>query len=528
MQSTTWLDALKSKLSTPWKLPGQQYVLLVSILNTLLFNGALFVFLGHNLDLATLSGLAIAASVVMVVWLFNLIIFSLLAILLPFLIRPFLVITSLVNALALYYMFTYQVVLDKSMIGNIFNTKTSEASELITPTLFLYLVTFGLLPAVLFFKLRMDRPNRGRVLLQLGLLTFLISGFLYANASSWLWIDKHTKLLGGKILPWSYIINTVRHYAEGRASADDYKPLPLGQFRDQGKQVVVLIIGEAARAQNFSLYGYKRETNPLLKKDDIVVVPNAYSCTTYTTGSLACMLSHDPDKTDDEPLPSYLARMGVEVVWRTNNWGEPPLRITEYQKRDELRKVCQGEGCGYDEVLLTNLVERIRKAQSDKVFVVLHMKGSHGPSYYSRYPSNFNIFSPVCRHEEISKCTQEELINAYDNTIVYTDYFLDEAIQQLKTLTDQPVLMMYVSDHGESLGENGLYLHGTPYLFAPEYQKKIPFLLWMNPEFRKHQNLSEVPALKEPRYGHENVFHTIIGALGVESDAYKPGRDLLR
>ena len=513
--------------SRSWRLPGNLYVLLVSLLNTLLFNGALFGFLHDKLDLTTLSGLAIAASVFLVVFFFNLLVFSLLALVAPFLLRPFLVITALVNAVALHYMLSYQVVLDKAMIGNIFNTRTSEAAELISPSALVYLLILGVIPAWLFLRLRIGEPRRWRTLLQLLVAIPLVFGFLYLNAASWLWVDRYSKLLGGKILPWSYLINTARYYADSKGDSRDFHPLPDGHFRDNEKSVVVLVIGETARAQNFSLYGYPRPTNPLLEKDDLLVLPDATACTTYTRGSLACMLAHDPDATDDEPLPSYLTRMGAEVIWRTNNWGEPPIEVTAYEKRDELRAQCNGEGCGYDEVLLTGLAERIRASTRKKMLIVLHTKGSHGPSYYARYPSGFDRFEPVCRDEEISKCSRQALINAYDNTIVYTDHFLHETIELLKSVGDVPVVMMYLSDHGESLGENGLYLHGTPYMFAPDYQKKIPFLVWMSDAFKRRRGIDGAPPTDKTYYGHRNVFHTVLGALGLESPVYDPALDVL-
>lgn len=509
-----------------------RFVLILSIVSVFLFNGALFSFIDSQLDWFTLSGFLILCVVVVIVFLFNLFFYSVFALIAPVLIKPFFIITALISGFALYYMLTYQVVLDKTMIGNIFNTQTSEASELFSFKLLFFVVLIGILPSLLMLKLRIPRPvNRLRVLLNFGLAFIFGAVFLYMNAASWLWVDKYASLLGGKILPWSYLINTGRYYAETSIKPAEQTPLPEGRFSTQDKTVVVLVIGETARAANFSLYGYSRKTNPLLEQEDVLVLNPAKSCATYTTGSVACMLSHDIESKNVEPLPSYLHRLGADVIWRTNNWGEPPIQVTDYQKRDVLEKNCEGEGCAFDEILLTGLRERIASSDKQKIFVVLHTKGSHGPSYYSRYPARFEQFTPVCRYEELSKCSHEELINAYDNTLLYTDYFLTKIIQELKQLTDVPTMLVYASDHGESLGEKGLYLHGTPYLFAPSYQKDIPFLVWrssaMKAQAANHQNTRDLSSTENREFSHANIFHTVLGAFGVESEAYQSSMDVI-
>ncbi len=352
---------------------------------------------------------------------------------------------------------------------------------------------------------------------------------IYMNSASWLWIDKYSKIIGGKILPWSYIVNSVKLYSQDIKSTNNKVLLPDGKFNDSNKTVVVLIIGETARSNNFSLYGYRRETNPLLAKSGSIALQNSTACTTYTTGSLACMLSYDVKNTDTyETLPSYLTRLGADVIWRSGNWGEPPVSVTEYTTRSELKKTCTGAGCKFDELLLSKLTERIESSDANKIFVALHTKGSHGPSYYSRYPEEFEKYTPVCRHEEISsKCSYEELVNAYDNSILYTDYFLNQAIKKLQALKNIPAMLIYISDHGESLGEEGLYLHGTPYMFAPDYQKDIPFIIWTSKEFDQLKNIDLKSIKQKDHYSHANVFHTVIGALGLSSDIYNKDLDVL-
>lgn len=331
-------------------------------------------------------------------------------------------------------------------------------------------------------------------------------------------------------LPWSYVVNLARVQAEAMASREQVLLPPATFAADDGRKVVVLVIGEAARAQNFSLYGYARETNPRLAAAGVIALKNAVSCATYTTASLRCMLSHTGSTSafsrPFEPLPSYLQRHGVDVVWRTNNWGEPPLEVGSYQRAEALRQGCTGTGCGFDEVLLSGLRERIAAAERQRVFIVLHQKGSHGPSYYTRYPPQFEKFEPVCRSVELSRCTDEELVNAYDNTILYTDYFLARVVEILESLQETPALLMYMSDHGESLGELGLYLHGVPDSMAPDVQRRVPFIVWASKGFFAENSEVMNRLSQRESSSARNIFHSVMGAFGMRSAIYEKQLDI--
>jgi lipid A ethanolaminephosphotransferase len=215
-----------------------------------------------------------------------------------------------------------------------------------------------------------------------------------------------------------------------------------------------------------------------LAESGVVALPGSRACATYTTASLLCILSHVDTgwhySYSYETLPSYLQRNGIDVIWRTNNWGEPPLEVQTYQRAKDLQRECQGNSCDYDEVLLQGLEQRLRSSSKQEIFVVLHQRGSHGPAYYARYPKQFEVFKPACQSVELHQCSHEALVNAYDNSIIYTDYFLHEAIGLLKTFPDTATALIYISDHGQSLGEYGLYLHGTPYSIAPDVQRTFP------------------------------------------------------
>jgi len=436
------------------------------------------------------------------------------------------------SSIALYFVDTYQIILDKTMMGNVFNTDMAEATDLFHFKILSYILIFGIIPSLLILKIKIQNTKRLKLSFY-GLIIIVISlGWIYLFANTWLWFDKNSKILGGKMMPWSYIVNSIANGANYLSKSKQQTLLPDGKFADDEKMLVVLIIGETARAHNFSLYGYKRQTNPKLSKTNITVLKNSTSCSTYTTKSIACMLSHNNDSsltTLYENLPSYLQRQGADTIWRTKNWGEPELKVQTYQRNNTLEKQCKQQkqsGCDYDEVLLTGLKNRILSSKKQKIFVVLHTKGSHGPSYNTQYPPEFEKYIPVCKSVELSKCSNEELINAYDNTIFYTDYFINKTINKLKDLNNIPSMLIYASDHGESLGEYGLYLHGTPYSIAPDYQTKIPFMIWLSTKFKNKKNIKSI--VQKKSHSHQNIFHTIIGAYEMQTKIYQPKLDILK
>jgi lipid A ethanolaminephosphotransferase len=341
----------------------------------------------------------------------------------------------------------------------------------------------------------------------------------FANSSNWLWIDKNSKTLGGLAMPWCYSVNIGLFYAHKSQENEKEILLPNATIKDNQKSVVVLVIGESARRQNFSLYGYNKNTNPLLSKTSNVFHFDATSCATYTTAGVKCILQHKD--TDDlyEILPNYLFRNNVEVIWRTTNWGEPPIHIKNYQGRDTLMRYCK-ENCEYDEILLAGLKEQIIASKKNKILIVLHSSTSHGPTYSKKYPPQFEAFKPVCNSVELSKCSQTELMNAYDNTIVYTDYILSKVIEDLKQLKEYNSTMLFVSDHGESLGEKNLYTHGLPMSIAPKEQYEIPFIVWVSDgskQLKPNKTLSQ-----------NHVFHSVLNFLGIESPVYDEGMNIFK
>jgi len=499
----------------------ESYVsLIISCVNLVLYHLPLFQFVTDNLDYKSLDGVLTLTSLVVIILVLNALIFYIILFIAPFIGRVLLVLFVNTNAIAVYFIFTYGVIIDKTMIGNVLNTNYEESSSFLSFGLILYLILLGVIPSILIFKIKIVKVKLKTFLAHIGSAFLFVLIFIYINSSSWLWIDKNSKALGGLVMPWSYIVNTSRFYIHKNEENKQKILLPDATIGNDKKSIAVLVIGESARSENFSLYGYEKETNPLLSKIENVYSYKAESCATYTTAGVQCILEYKDGSESYETLPNYLFRNDVEVIWRTTNWGEPAVKINNYQGRADLEKLCDGEGCGYDEILLSGLRAQLLESKKDKILLVLHTSTSHGPTYYKKYPPQFNKFTPVCENVELGKCTQQELINAYDNTIVYTDFILSSLIGELKSLEQYNSTMFYVSDHGESLGEKNLYMHGIPASIAPKEQLEIPFIVWLS---------DDAKTLKNNQVLHQhNVFHSVLDFLGIESPIYDENRSIFK
>ena len=489
-----------------------RFVILMSFLNFLFFHFPFFSFVFNNIDHKSFSGIIAIISLIILMLVVNAFAFYLIFFLSRFVGKFLLVLFFIINAIAVYFINTYNVIIDESMIGNVINTNYEEASSFFSIKLILYIILLGVIPGIYIIKMKIINVTLKRFLITSSLTLLFIAILAFANASHWLWIDKNSKQLGGLAMPWSYSVNISLYYIHQHQKNKKEILLPDATIKDNEKSVVVLVIGESARKQNFSLYGYGRNTNSLLSKTQNVFHFDATSCATYTTAGVKCILEHA--NTDDlyEILPNYLYRNNVEVIWRTTNWGEPPVHIKNYQNKDALMLNCKGEGCNYDEVLLNGLKDQILASKKNKVLVILHTSISHGPTYSKKYPPQFETFKPVCNSVELGNCSQEELINAYDNTIVYTDYFLHNVIEDLKQLKEYKSAMLFVSDHGESLGEKNLYMHGLPLSIAPKEQYEIPFIVWTS------DNSKQLKPNKTLSQNH--VFHSVLNFLSVQSPVY--------
>jgi lipid A ethanolaminephosphotransferase len=470
-----------------------------------------------------------------------------------FVAKPVLIVLVLTAASASYFIANYGVVIDKAMIQNVFETDTREAAELFNWKMVFTIGLLGLLPAFLIARAQVGFPQGVRGLLKragiaggsLALAILLLVVFFKSLAPT---VREHRELRF--LLTPTNTIQALHGYLRGKW-ATPVVVAPLGRDAMKGqvwagqqrRTVTILVVGETARARNFSLNGYQRETNPLLaRQPGLINFSQVSSCGTATAVSVPCVFSalgrehySETKASSQEGLLDVLQHAGFQVLWRDNNSGCKGVcarvGFEDLSQATPGDPFCEGDEC-HDERLLAGLPELIRKSSGDMV-IVLHQKGSHGPAYARRYPAGFGRFGPVCDTNEFEKCSRESIEAAYDNTILYTDYFLSKTIDLLRqTASDEGVdtAMLYFSDHGESLGENNMYLHGAPYMFAPSEQTRVPMMLWMSDGFSSRFRIDRtcLMARRNQPMSHDNVFHSVLGMLDVNTAVLNPKLDLFR
>jgi lipid A ethanolaminephosphotransferase len=457
--------------------------------------------------------------------------------------KPALVLALVVAAACAYFMDSYGVVIDRSMVRNVLETDAAEATALLSRGLVLRVLLAGVAPAVLVLALPLRFGSlREEALTRLSAAALglaLIGGLVLAQYKTFSIVFRAHDELRLLVNPTSPLLALVQVLSRS-GNAGPVVPIARDArraVREGRSSLVVVVVGETARAASFSLNGYERDTNPRLAGYPIVDFPQVRSCGTSTAESLPCMFSpggreaFDPDRvTREENLLDVLQRVGVRVLWRDNNSGCKHVcaRVpTEHQQDFEAPALCRGAEC-YDEALLTGLQAYLDGLEGDAL-LVLHQNGSHGPAYHARTPVGFKRFLPECVDGEVQRCSREAIVNAYDNTILYTDFVLAELIDLLGRNAERlDSALLYVSDHGESLGEHGLYLHGLPYALAPDEQTHVPMLAWLSPGFASARSI-DLACLDERRSeprSHDHVFHSLLGLFGVESRVYRPERDL--
>ena len=492
---------------------------IVSLGTLLFYNVPFFSYVAQHTDETMGGKLFLLASLVVIMLVLNFMMTYLVMWLLRVVGRVLLAVLAVINATALHFILTYGVIIDATTIENVFNTRYSEASGFFSWSLWLCILGLGVLPALycLWQPVVYGKAKKLAVCCGSSLAVVLVIALMHIGQT--LWISQHDTELGGLLQPWSYLVNTCRVLSSQHDEQVEEIKLADGQITDHEKAVVVLVIGESARKANFQLYGYQRDTNPLLSKQEGLKVYQANACATYTTAGTKAIL--EPIDSGDlyELLPNYAFRTGVDVSWRTYNWGEPPIHIDEYLTDVDLGKMYPDVNRDYDGILFAGLRERILSSKKDKVLIILHTSTSHGPKYADKCPEEFHVYQPV-----------DNLVNAYDNTIRYTDFLLDGLINTLRGLTDWHTAMIFISDHGESLGENNMFMHGLPMKLAPKEQYEIPFLVWTSDNFRRYKPTAqsqeapagELPALLEQHY----IFHSVLNLLSIESPAYNEKFDI--
>lgn len=463
-----------------------------------------------------------------------------------YLFKPVLFLMIFSAASASWFMDRFGTIIDVDMIRNAAQTTPSEAGHLVTPAYLLHMTIFALIPALLVCWVRVEHRNFfSKVKWNLAAIVPLILVALACGVSSARSIASVTRLHKDLILTLNPFLPVGSAVAFTLASEADKNIVaqPLGTDAKvasplaSGKpRVLVIVTGETARAENFSLSGYNRETNPELKKRDITYFPQTSSCGTATAVSVPCMFSNLTRRgyshragLANENLLDVLGHAGIKTEWWDNNTGSKGVADrTVYRSFSEANdpRFCKDHEC-LDDSMVSELDGWLSKIQGDSV-LVLHQLGSHGPAYYQRYTPEFARFTPECRTAELGTCDRQAVVNAYDNSILYTDHILSSVIDILKAHEDKVApTMVYMSDHGESLGENGLYLHGAPYIIAPSQQTHVPFVLWQGTETRAEVDASCLSKRAGDDASHDNLFHTALGIMAVKTSVYKPDLDVL-
>jgi len=417
--------------------------------------------------------------------------------------------TLIGDAIMLYFVNNYEVLVTDEMMGNVINTQYSEASGFFSWSFVLYVLLLGVLPSVYVFARKVEYGSWKQLGSRLGIALAAILVAVFGNMKNWPWIDRNSTELGSLLMPWSYIVNTFRYYDAQRKKNVKEIPLPDITSLSDTRDICVLMIGESARRDHFSLYGYPKETNPYTARDSVVALV-ADASATYTSAGVRAILEPKDSRELYEILPNYLERAGVDVSWRTSNWGEPPVHTKKYIRIQDLREKYPHLDGRYDGILLAGLKDELLASDAQKIFVVIHGYTNHGPAYNTNYPAEFEVFTPVCNTVEMAKTSPEELNNAYDNSIVYTDYLIHSVIEMLREVPGRRRCVLFVSDHGESLGENNLYMHGVPMAMAPREQIEIPFVVW-SPDM-------EIRPLE--KVGQHHVFHSVLRFFGIQSPAF--------
>jgi lipid A ethanolaminephosphotransferase len=464
-----------------------------------------------------------------------------------YLFKPVATVLLLVTPAVAYFMNEYGIVIDAEMIRNVMHTDRGEARDLFTGRLMFYLVCLGILPAMVLWAVPISFRPFWRDVWYKAKFSFALLAVagvvLLPFVGTTMSFFREQRILAKVFTPLNYLSATAT-YSRANISTSVETLTPFGADARKGldwslrkrRSVTVIVVGETARAANFSLGGYERDTNPQLSKvSGLIYYPQVFSCGTATAQSVPCMFSGRGrtgygHAAGSQGLLHIIQRAGFSLLWRENQGGCAgvckgiPVEYVNGSNRN-LWELADS----LDENLLVGLDQKIDDMTEDAV-IVLHMMGSHGPAYYKRYPAEAERFTPACKESQFSRCERSQIVNSYDNTILYTDYILAKLIQKLSDQDQRGIAtsMIYVSDHGESLGEGNIYLHGLPYAFAPDVQRHVPMMVWLSPKLQEDAQIDTtcLARRRELQLSHDNFFHSVLGLLDVRTTAYDARLDL--
>lgn len=530
--------------SRRFTLRAETLALLVSLWFTLACNPLLWSSL-HQLTASSPRQLALLAAMATLVTALH---FILLALLLNrWSTRPLLSVLIPVTALAAYYMQHYHLYLDPEMLRNVLHTNPAEAAELLNWQLLPALIALAAPPLWLVWRSALTPSTWLPALLRrtgsIAIALLLGGGAALAVFQDFSSLMRQHKEVRYLITPSNYLYALARVAgSEARAVEQVIETVgsdaaPASTWEKRKKPVMlVLVLGETARAANWQLSGYGRDTNPELRREDLINYPQVTACGTSTEVSVPCMFSpwgrrnYDEDRIRrSESLLHVLRRAGFKVVWLDNQSGcKGVCRDLDVWRPAPGDPGCDGSEC-HDEALLAGM-RKLTPENEGNVVYVLHQIGNHGPAYHRRYPTAFRHFTPACESSDLGQCSSEEIRNAYDNALRYTDHVVANVITYLKQQQHHDAAMLYLSDHGESLGEKGLYLHGAPYAFAPDVQKQVPMALWLSAGYAQSFAMDTgcLAANRQQPLSHDHLFHSVLGMLDVRTDIYDASHDFTR
>lgn len=462
----------------------------------------------------------------------------------PYIFKPFLVVILIGAACTNYFMNEYGIVIHRLMIQNLFETDVSEITSLVNAYMLIHILLMGIVPSLMLLKIKITYTSPAKeiwIKIKCISIAFILSiGLILSMSMDYASFFRKHKDIRQMANPLNFIYAGISYLLDSN-QVTEVKPIENDAVKNatgknQTKPVLfILVVGETARADHFGFNRYQRNTTPLLSNQNIVNFPDVNSCGTETAVSVPCMFSslgqnHYSGRKakSQEGLLDVISHAGFNVLWRDNNSSCKGVcdRVTyENVQHFSVPEFCNDREC-FDEILLHNLDHSL---SAGDMLIVLHQKGSHGPDYFNRYPENMNHYLPACKTNLLQNCSTQEVTNAYDNTIRYTDYFLNKTIEWLKTKSDTyNTAMIYLSDHGESLGEHHIFLHGMPYSIAPKEQKAVPFFMWFSPENEITNDINRqcLMRISDQHYSHDNLFHTLLGLLNIQTKVYNSKLDI--
>lgn len=481
------------------------------------------------------------------VWLFSLLLFLFNILTIKHIAKPVLIALVITSSLVFYGALAYGTAFDYGMIENIFETDSSEAFSYMSPNFLIVFFLTGLLPALLLARskivYRKSMKQLGAHLLLAIISLTIFAGTTFTFYKDYAAVGRNNRIVKRYIIPTQYLDSSYKYLRNTYFTEPmQYKTLGTDASLSQrgGKPIVtVMLVGETARAANYQYNGYPRATNHWTKNQTSLLYSTATSCGTATAVSVPCMFSFQTidqyDKQEaahQDNVLDVIQRAGTDVVWIDNDSGCKGVcgHVKTVQIETNPSALCDGEYC-FDEVMLPYLQSLLQAPRDKDLLIVLHLIGSHGPTYYRRYPEAHKMFQPDCARSDIQNCTEDQIRNSYDNTIAYTDYITSRVIAQLKAEESRfDTALVYMSDHGESLGENGMYLHGAPYAFAPDEQTTVPAILWFSDSYLKDQSMDKgcIQAhLDGGKVSHNNLSHTLLGVMGVNTSLRQPALNLI-